>query len=121
MEKKGLYINTFGLLQKTKRILNTKSYNQRIDSDIFKYIYMYIQTKNKTVWNIESFTDNLPYLKKNKLKNIFINSYLPNIFKINLNLIKKNNVKSTIFEIFSNTLLNAYSKNFSQKKTNYKL
>ena len=41
LEKEGIYINTEGFIQKNNSILKIKG-DQKIDSSIFKYLYIFL-------------------------------------------------------------------------------
>nr|QPN54046.1 NADH dehydrogenase subunit 11 [Phytophthora chlamydospora] len=110
LEKKGLYINLEGLIQKNEKILNLNT-EQRKDSIIYKNIYKFLINKNQLKSNsFLKIKDILPYLLKKKIK--IINHFTINqkILKININFLDsliKNNYYSNILEQYSKILINS--------------
>ena len=119
LEKKGIYINLEGSIQKNEKILNLNT-EQREDSFIYKNIYKFLVVKNQsTTKSFLKFKNLLPYLNKPKIN--IINNFLnidQKFFKFNINFLDyliKNNYYTNILEQYSKILVNA--NNFSQKQT----
>lgn len=119
LEKKGIYINLEGLIQKNEKILNLNT-EQREDSFIYKNIYKFIIVKNQSTTKYFLKIKNiLPYLNKTKIN--IINNFLnidKKFFKINVNFLDyliKNNYYTNILEQYSKILVNANI--FSKKQT----
>ena len=119
LEKKGIYINLEGLIQKNEKILNLNT-EQREDSFIYKNIYKFIIIKNQsTTKSFLKIKNILPYLNQTKIN--IINNFLnidQKFFKFNINFLDyliKNNYYTNILEQYSKILVNA--NNFSQKQT----
>nr|YP_010394912.1 NADH dehydrogenase subunit 11 [Phytophthora aleatoria]DAZ89349.1 TPA_asm: NADH dehydrogenase subunit 11 [Phytophthora aleatoria] len=110
LEKKGIYINLEGFIQKNEQILNLNT-EQRKDSLIYKNIYKFLLNKNQS--KINSFLkmkDILPYLLKKKLKIINIFNFNKKHLKININFLDsliKNNYYTNILEQYSKILINS--------------
>lgn len=110
LEKKGLYLNLEGFIQKNEQILNLNT-EQRKDSTIYKNIYQFLIKKNKlkfiSFFNIKEI---LPYLSKNKIKVINYFNFNQKYLKININfldLLIKNNFYTNILEQYSKILINS--------------
>jgi NADH-quinone oxidoreductase chain G len=122
LEKEGIYLNIEGKIQKNNNILKKKT-NQRLDIDIFKYLYLFIRKKNIIKIKKKEFLINLnnifSYLNKkililniyfkNKKKIKYINNY--NIF--NLKKIYIENILENHSKILNN------SKNLLKIKKNF--
>nr|YP_010394088.1 NADH dehydrogenase subunit 11 [Phytophthora cactorum]DAZ88096.1 TPA_asm: NADH dehydrogenase subunit 11 [Phytophthora cactorum] len=110
LEKKGMYINLEGFIQKNEQILNLNT-EQRKDSIIYRNIYKFILNKNQS--KIDSFLkikDILPYLLKKKLKIINNFNFNKKYLKININFLDsliKNNYYTNILEQYSKILINS--------------
>nr|YP_009178799.1 NADH dehydrogenase subunit 11 [Peronospora tabacina]ALJ78414.1 NADH dehydrogenase subunit 11 [Peronospora tabacina]ALJ78461.1 NADH dehydrogenase subunit 11 [Peronospora tabacina] len=110
LEKKGLYINSEGLIQKNDQILNLNT-EQRKDSIIYRNIYKFLLKKNQLkLTYFFKIKDILPYLlkKKIKIKSNFI--FNKKSLKININfldLLLKNNYYTNILEQYSKILINS--------------
>ena len=122
LEKEGIYINTEGFIQKNNSILKIKTL-QKADSNIFKYLYIFIkkqnQLNNKKNLYLD-FNNIYSYLFKNKLNiiNIYKNYTIKikQIKKYNMYNIKKNLYIENILEIHSKILMQ--SKIILKKNTN---
>ena len=119
LEKKGIYINLEGSIQKNEKILNLNT-EQREDSFIYKNIYKFLVVKNQsTTKSFLKFKNLLPYLNKPKIN--IINNFLnidQKFFKFNINFLDyliKNNYYTNILEQYSKILVNANI--FSKKQT----
>nr|YP_010508066.1 NADH dehydrogenase subunit 11 [Phytophthora gonapodyides]UXG56389.1 NADH dehydrogenase subunit 11 [Phytophthora gonapodyides] len=110
LEKKGLYINLEGLIQKNGKILNLNT-EQRKDSIIYKNIYKFLINKNQSKSNsFFKIIDILPYLLKKKIKIINHFNINKKYLKININFLDsliKNNYYSNILEQYSKVLINS--------------
>ena len=112
LEKKGIYLNFEGWIQKNDKILNLNTI-QRDDKIIFKYLFKYILNKNSTKKNnyIFKFNNIFPYIQdKKKINFVKINQISNKILKINqiyLNLLLKTVFYTNILEEYSKILLNA--------------
>nr|YP_010508105.1 NADH dehydrogenase subunit 11 [Phytophthora pseudotsugae]UXG56428.1 NADH dehydrogenase subunit 11 [Phytophthora pseudotsugae] len=110
LEKKGMYINLEGFIQKNEQILNLNT-EQRKDSIIYRNIYTFVLNKNQS--KINSFLkikDILPYLLKKKLKIINNFNFNKKYLKININFLDsliKNNYYTNILEQYSKILINS--------------
>nr|UXG56043.1 NADH dehydrogenase subunit 11 [Phytophthora cactorum] len=110
LEKKGMYINLEGFIQKNEQILNLNT-EQRKDSIIYRNIYKFVLNKNQS--KIDSFLkikDILPYLLKKKLKIINNFNFNKKYLKININFLDsliKNNYYTNILEQYSKILINS--------------
>nr|YP_010394400.1 NADH dehydrogenase subunit 11 [Phytophthora lateralis]DAZ88408.1 TPA_asm: NADH dehydrogenase subunit 11 [Phytophthora lateralis]DAZ88841.1 TPA_asm: NADH dehydrogenase subunit 11 [Phytophthora lateralis] len=110
LEKKGLYLNLEGFIQKNEQILNLNT-EQRKDSVIYRNIYKFLIKKNQLkTSSFFKIKDILPYLIKNKIK--IINNFNLNkkYLKININfmdLLIKNNYYTNILEQYSKILINS--------------
>jgi NADH-quinone oxidoreductase subunit G len=123
LEKKGIYLNLEGFIQKNNSIIK-KKFIQKDDNIIFKYLNIYIQKKNiqknKYIFNFKKI---FSYLFENKLK--FINfSYINKkkilkINKYNIQILNKNIYIKNIFENYSKILTS--SSNLIKQKSNFKL
>jgi NADH-quinone oxidoreductase chain G len=122
LEKKGIYINLEGRIQKNNKILNLNT-AQREDIFILKSIYQYISYKNKKNKKKFKFTSILPHLYK---KNLNLNTILVTKNKIDkiqchpLNFMFKHNYYYNILEKYSKilthsnkVLLKSHSFNFN--------
>ncbi|RHY74639.1 hypothetical protein DYB34_013994 [Aphanomyces astaci] len=107
LEKKGIYLNTEGFIQKNNIII--KKINQKSDNSIFKFLYIYIQKKNNLKKNNninENFIKLFSYILKNKLN--YVNLFLINKKKINN--INKYNLYSLNKKIYIDNILENNSK-----------
>ena len=124
LEKKGIYINTEGLIQKNNVILKRNT-NQKADNFIFKYLYIYFLKKNiikieKKKINFFNIFDYL-FLNKLKINNFFIfnKKKIKKINKYNMHLIKKKLYIQNILENYSKILMNSI--NILKNNSNFKL
>ena len=122
LEKEGIYLNTEGKVQNNNNILKKKT-NQRLDMDIFKYLYIFIRKKNIIKIKKKEFLINLnnifSYLnKKILILNIYFNSKkkIKYIEKYNIFNLKKIYIEN-ILENHSKILTN--SKNLLKNKNNF--
>nr|YP_010507873.1 NADH dehydrogenase subunit 11 [Phytophthora asparagi]UXG55966.1 NADH dehydrogenase subunit 11 [Phytophthora asparagi] len=112
LEKKGMYINLEGLIQKNQQLLNLNT-EQRKDSIIYRNIFKFLITKNQFKSNsFLKIKDILPYLLKKKIK--IIKNFSINInkqhLKININFLDsliKNKYYTNILEQYSKILINS--------------
>ncbi|RLN96709.1 hypothetical protein BBJ28_00006877 [Nothophytophthora sp. Chile5] len=110
LEKKGMYINLEGFIQKNDQILNLNT-EQRQDFIIYKNIYKFIINKNQLKKNYSlKIKEILPYLVKKKIK--IINNFIFNKkhLKININFLNsliKNLYYTNILEQYSKILINS--------------
>lgn len=126
LEKEGIYINTEGFIQKNNSILKIKG-DQKTDSSIFKYLYIFLLKKNSINVNKKylknDFINLFSYLSKKKLNfvdlNIFNKKKINQINKYNIYFFKKNLYVQNILENFSKILMN--SKTILKNKSNFKL
>jgi len=70
LEKKGIYLNTEGFIQKNNSVIRRKTL-QKSDANIFKYLYIFIQNKYNFNKQYLSFFGVNPYLQKKKNQNYF--------------------------------------------------
>jgi len=114
LEKEGIYINTEGFIQKNNSILKVKTL-QKADSNIFKYLYIFIkkqnQLNNKNNLYLD-FNNIYSYLFKNKLTiiNIYKNC------KIKIKQIKKYNMYNIKKNLYIENILETHSKILMQSK-----
>jgi NADH-quinone oxidoreductase chain G len=110
LEKKGIYINLEGFIQKNEQILNLNT-EQRKDSIIFKNIYNFLIKKNQLKKNeFLKIKNILPYLVKKKIKSINYFNFNKKHLKININFLDsliKNNYYTNILEQYSKILTNS--------------
>ena len=106
LEKKGIYINIEGLIQKNFQILNLNT-EQREDSFIYKNIYKFIINKNqsKKKNSFLKLKELLPYLLKKNLK--IINNFIYNKKNLKIN---SNFLNSLIKNVYYTNILEQYSK-----------
>jgi len=110
LEKKGLYINLEGLIQRNEQILNLNT-EQRKDSIIYRNIYKFLINKNQLKSNsFLKIKDILPYLLKKKIKIIYNFNINKKYLKININFLDsliKNNYYTNILEQYSKILIHS--------------
>nr|YP_001165361.1 NADH dehydrogenase subunit 11 [Phytophthora ramorum]ABG54112.1 NADH dehydrogenase subunit 11 [Phytophthora ramorum]ACD46628.1 NADH dehydrogenase subunit 11 [Phytophthora ramorum] len=110
LEKKGLYLNLEGFIQKNEQILNLNT-EQRKDSIIYRNIYKFLIKKNQLKSNsFFKIKEILPYLFKKKIKIINNFSFNKKYLKININFLDsliKNNYYTNILEQYSKILINS--------------
>jgi NADH-quinone oxidoreductase chain G len=124
LEKEGIYLNTQGLIQKNNSIIK-KKINQKNDNSIFKFLYIYLEKKNKLNLKKNNIFDNFNkiygYILKNKLKfidfSILNKKKISNIKKYNLYSINKKIYINNILENNSKILLK--SNNILKNKSNF--
>lgn len=119
LEKKGMYINLEGFIQKNEQILNLDT-EQRKDSIIFRNIYKFVLKKNQLKFNnFLKINEILPYLIKQKIKIIKNFYFNKKHLKINTNFLDsliKNNYYTNILEQYSKILINSNKIIKSQSK-----
>lgn len=110
LEKKGVYLNLEGFIQKNEQILNLNT-EQRKDSSIYKNIYQFLLKKNQSKFNsFFKIKDISPYLLKNKLKIKNNFNFNKKYLKININFLEslsQNNYYTNILEQYSKILINS--------------